>query len=152
LEIAALHLALISLIAKPAHRQLSATDFDLAEDIAVRLNQTQDPKEIFYGIVGFWHIILEKAQRPVLLEVLNQLESPATRYVPLFIRLFPDPEKRPRHREIFPEHFRKGKITEAVRAFRKEYWKQTRSVIDHVSSSKRAAARSRQEAVFSECS
>jgi hypothetical protein len=73
-------------------------------------------------------------------------------YVPLFIRLFPDPEKRPRHGEIFLEHFRKGKITEAVRAFRKEYWKQTRSVIDHVSSSKRAAARSRQDAVFSECS
>jgi hypothetical protein len=90
--------------------------------------------------MGLWHIIFKKAQQPVLLEVLTQLESRATRYVPLFIRLFPDPEKRPRHREIFLEHFRKGKITEAVRAFRKEYWKQTRSVIDHVSSSKRAAA------------
>ena len=135
LEIAALHLALISLIVKPAYPQLSPADFDLAEDIAVRLNQTQDPREFFYGIVGFWHIIFEKAQRPVLLEVLNQLESRATRYVPLFIGLFPDPEERPRHREIFLEHYRKGKVTEAVRAFRKEYWKQIRSVIDHLSSS-----------------
>ena len=140
LEIAGLRLALISLAAKPAYPQLSPADFDRAEDIAVRLNQTQDPVEFFYGIMGFWHIIFKKAQQPVLLEVLTQLESRATRYVPLFIRLFPDPEKRPRHREIFLEHFRKGKITEAVRAFRKEYWKQTRSVIDHVSSSKRAAA------------
>jgi DNA-binding GntR family transcriptional regulator len=91
LEIAALHLALISLVAKPAYPQLSPADFDLAADIAVRLNQTQDPREFFYGIVGFWHIIFEKAQRPVFLEVLSQLESRVTRYVPLFIRLFPDP-------------------------------------------------------------
>jgi hypothetical protein len=53
LEIATLHLALISLIVKPAYPQLSPADFDLAEDIAVRLNQTQDPREFFYGIVGF---------------------------------------------------------------------------------------------------
>jgi DNA-binding GntR family transcriptional regulator len=143
LEIAELHLALISLVAKPAYPQLSPADFDLAEDIAVRLNQTQDPVEFFYGIMGFWHIIFTKAQQPVLLEVLTQLESRATRYVPLFIRLFPNPEKRPRHREIFLEHYRKGKITEAVRAFRKEYWKQTRSVIDHVSSSNGSAPGSR---------
>jgi DNA-binding GntR family transcriptional regulator len=149
LEIAGLRLALISLAAKPAYPQLSPADFDRAEDIAVRLNQTQDSVEFFYGIMGFWHIIFKKAQQPVLLEVLTQLENRATRYVPLFIRLFPDPEKRPRHREIFLERYRKGKVTEAVRAFRKEYWKQTRSVIDHVSSSKRAAAGSRQDAVFS---
>jgi hypothetical protein len=66
------------------------------------------------------------------LEVLTQLESRATRYIPLFIRLFPNPEKRPRHREIFLEHYRKGKVTEAVRAFRKEHLKQIRSVIDHL--------------------
>jgi DNA-binding GntR family transcriptional regulator len=121
LEIAGLRLALVSLAAKPAYPQLSPADFDRAADIAVRLNQTQDPVEFFYGIMGFWQIIFGKAQQPVLLEVLTQLESRATRYVPLFIRLFPDPEKRPRHREIFLEHFRKGKVDDAVRAFRKEY-------------------------------
>ena len=63
----------------------------------------------------------------------------ATRYVPLFIRLFPDAEKRPRHREIFVEHYRKDKVTEAIRAFRKEYWKQIRSAIDHLSSSNGSA-------------
>jgi DNA-binding GntR family transcriptional regulator len=143
LEIAGLRLALISLAAKPAYPQLSPADFDRAEDIAVRLNQTEDPVEFFYGILGFWHIIFKKAQQPILLEVLTQLESRATRYVPLFIRLFPDPEKRPRHREIFLEHYRKGKVSEAVRAFRKEHWKQTRSVIDHVSSSNGSAPGSR---------
>jgi hypothetical protein len=89
--------------------------------------------------MGFWHIIIKEAQQPILLEVLDLLENRATRYVPLFIRLFPDPEKRPRHRENFLEHYRKGKVTEAVRAFRKEYWKQTRSVIDHLSSSNGSA-------------
>jgi DNA-binding GntR family transcriptional regulator len=143
LEIAALHLALISLVAKPAYPQLSPADFDRAEDIAVRLNHTQDPVEFFEHVVGFWHIIFEKAQRPALMEVLSQLESRTTRYVPLFIRLFPDPEKRPRHREIFLERYRKGKVTEAVRAFRKEYWKQIRSVIDHLSSSNGSAPASR---------
>ena len=143
LEIAGLRLALVSLAAKPAYPQLSPADFDRAEDIALRLNQTQDPVEFFYGIMGFWHIIFKKAQQPVLLEVLTQLESRATRYVPLFIRLFPDPEKRPRHREIFLEHYRKGKVTEAVRGFRKDYWKQIRSVIDHLSSSNGSAPGSR---------
>ena len=135
LEIAGLRLSLVSLAAKPAYPQLSPADFDRAEDIGLRLNQTQDSVEFFYGIMGFWHIIFKKAQQPVLLEVLTQLESRATRYVPLFIRLFPDPEKRPRHRENFLEHYRKGEVAEAVQAFRKEYWKQIRSVIDHLSSS-----------------
>jgi DNA-binding GntR family transcriptional regulator len=143
LGIAGLHLALVSLAAKPAYPQLSPADFDRAEDIAVRLNQTQDPVEFFYGITGFWHGIFKKAQQPILLEVLTQLESRATRYVPLFMRLFPDPEKRPRHREMFLEHYRKGKVTEAVRAFRKGYWKQIRSVIDHLSSSNGSAPASR---------
>src|SRR6516164_4316672 len=135
LEIAGLRLALVSLAAKPAYPQLSPADFDRAEDMAVRLNQTQVPVEFFFGIMGFWHIIFKKAQQPVLLEVLTQLESRATRYVSLFIRLFPDPEKRPRHRELFLGHYRKGKVAEAVRAFRKEYLKQIHSVIGHLSSS-----------------
>jgi DNA-binding GntR family transcriptional regulator len=143
LEIAGLHLALVSLAAKPAYPQLSPADFDRAEDIVVRLKQTQNPAEFFYGIMGFWHTIIKKAQQPILLEVLDQLENRATRYVPLFIRLFPDPEKRPRHRETFLEHYRKGKVTEAVRAFRKEYWKQIRSVIDHISSSNGSRSGSR---------
>jgi len=143
LEIAGLRLALVSLAAKPAYPQLSPADFDRAEDMAVRLNQTQDPVEFFYGIMGFWHIIFKKAQQPVLLEVLTQLESRATRYVPLFIRLFPDPEKRPRQRELFLGHYRKGKVAEAVRAFRKEYFKQIRSVIGHLSNSNGSTPASR---------
>ena len=143
LEIAGLRLALVSLAAKPAYPQLSPADFDRAGDMAVRLNQTQDPVEFFYGIMGFWHIIFKKAQQPVLLEVLSQLESRATRYVPLFIRLFPDPEKRPRHREMFLEHYRKGKVAEAVRAFRKESLKQIHSEIGHLSNSNGSAPGSR---------
>ena len=143
LEIAGLRLALVSLAAKPAYPQLSPADFDRAADIAVRLNQTQDPVEFFYGIMGFWQIIFGKAQQPVLLEVLTQLESRATRYVPLFIRLFPDPEKRPRQRELFLGHYRKGKVAEAVRAFRKEYLKQIHSEIGHLSNSNGSAPGSR---------
>ena len=132
LEIAELRLALISLGAKPAYPHLSLADFDLAEKIARRLNRTQNPVEYFEEGVRFWHIIFEKAQRPILLEVFEQLERRTTRYVPLLVHLFPDPEKRPQQREVFLKLCRKGKVTEAVRAFRKEYLKQIHLVIDHL--------------------
>ena len=132
LEIAELRLALISLAAKPAYPHLSLADFELAEKIARRLNQTQDPVEFFEEGVRFWHVIFEKAQRPILLEVFEQLERRTTRYVPLFVQLFPNPEKRPRQRELFLSLYRKGQVTEAVRAFRKVYLKQIHFVIDHL--------------------
>ena len=53
LEIAGLRLALVSLAAKPAYPQLSPADLDRAEDIAVRLKQTQNPPNFFTGSWGF---------------------------------------------------------------------------------------------------
>jgi DNA-binding GntR family transcriptional regulator len=135
LEIAELRWALISLGAKPAYPHLSLADFELAEKIARRLNRTQKPVEFFEEGVRFWHVILEKAQQPILLEVFEQLEMRTTRYVPLFVHLFPDPEKRPQHREFFLSLYRKGKVTEAVRAFRKVYLKQIQTVIQHLRAS-----------------
>ena len=134
LEIAELWLALISLAAKPAYPHLSLADFDLAEKIARRMNRTQNPIEFFQEGVRFWHTIFEKARRPILLEVFEQLERRTTRYVPLFVHLFPDPGKRPRQREVFLSLYRKGKVTEALRAFRKLYFKQVHFVIDHLRS------------------
>jgi DNA-binding GntR family transcriptional regulator len=132
LEIAELRLGLISLGAKPAYPHLSLADFELAEKIARQLNRTQSPVEFFKEGVRFWHIIFEKAQRPILLEVFEQLERRTTRYVPLFVHLFPDQAKRPQHREVFLSLYRKGKVTEAVRGFRKVYLKQIHLVIDHL--------------------
>ena len=135
LEIADLRLALISLAAKPAYPHLSLADFNLTEKIAGRLNRTQDPIEFFEEGVRFWHIIFEKARRPILLEVFEQLEKRTTRYVPLLVRLFPDPKKRPRQREVFLSLYRKGRVTEAVRAFRKLYLEQVHVVIGHLRAS-----------------
>ena len=132
LEIAELRLALISLAAKPAYPHLSLADFELAEKIARRLNRTQNPVEYFEEGVRFWHVIFEKAQRPILLEVFEQLERRTTRYVPLLVHLFQDPRKRPRQREVFLSLYRKGKVAEAVPAFRKVYLKQIQTVIEHV--------------------
>ena len=133
-EIADLRLALISLAAKPAYPHLSLADFELAQKIAHRMNRTQNPIEFFHEGVRFWHIIFEKAQRPILLEMFEQLERRSTRYVPLFVHLFPDSGKRPQLREVFLSFYRKGKVTEAVRAFRKVYLKQVYLVIDHLRS------------------
>jgi DNA-binding GntR family transcriptional regulator len=132
LEIAELRLALISLGAKPAYPHLSQADFDLAEKIARRLNRTQNPVEYFEEGVRFWHVIFEKAQRPILLEVFEQLERRTTRYVPLLVHLFPDPRKRPHQREVFLSLYRKGKVAEAVPAFRKVYLEQIQTVIEHL--------------------
>jgi hypothetical protein len=44
---------------------------------------------------------------------------------------------------MFLEHCRKGKVAEAVRAFRKEYFKQIRSVIGHLSNSNGSTPASR---------
>jgi hypothetical protein len=47
------------------------------------------------------------------------------------MKLFP-PEARPRHRELLLEIYRKGKIAEAFRAFRKIYLEVVDVVIDHL--------------------
>jgi hypothetical protein len=43
------------------------------------------------------------------------------RYDPLFLKVFPTLEIRPRQREALIEIYRKGKIAEAFQAFKKLY-------------------------------
>jgi hypothetical protein len=50
------------------------------------------------------------------------------------IKLFPTSESRPRQREVLIEIFRKGKITEAFRAFRKIYLEVIDQIIDDLKS------------------
>jgi len=51
------------------------------------------------------------------------------------LKLFP-PESRPRQREILIEVYRKGKIAEAFRAFKKIYLEVVDQIIDHLKSEK----------------
>src|SRR5258708_14145983 len=81
-------------------------------------------------------IISGKAERPILREVFRQPEERSSRYVPLLIKLFPTAESRPRQREILIEMYRKGKITEPFRAFKKIYLEVVDQIIDHLKSEK----------------
>ena len=60
------------------------------------------------------------------------LEDRSIRYVPLILKLFPDPATRPRQREALIEFYRKGKVDEALRAFKKTYLEVAHRVIDHL--------------------
>jgi len=134
LDIAELRLALISLAVKPAHRHLAPADFDHAYELAKRMTRTNSAKELFECNRSFWDTIFGKAERPILHEVFRQLEDRLTRYVPLLMKLFPTPESRPRQREVLIEIFRKGKTTEAFRAFRKIYLEVIDQIIDDLKS------------------
>ncbi len=129
-----LPLSLISLAVKPAYRHLSPADFDYAYDLAKRITRTSSAKEHFEYNHRFWDNIFGKAQRPILREVFRQLEDRSSRYVPLLIKLFPTPESRPRQREVLIEVYRKGKITEAFRAFKKIYSEVVDQIIDNLKS------------------
>jgi hypothetical protein len=48
------------------------------------------------------------------------------------LKVFPDPATRPRQREALIELYRKGKVDEAVRAFKKIYLEGIHQVIDHL--------------------
>ena len=133
-DIADLRLALISLALKPAHRNLSPADFDLAYDLAKRINRTRNAKDFFEHNRQFWDTIFSKAQRPILWEVFRQLDDRMTRYDAFFLKVFPAPESRPRQREALIENYRKGKITEAFQAFKKNYFKVVDGIIDHLNS------------------
>jgi DNA-binding GntR family transcriptional regulator len=133
LDISQLRLALISLAVKPAHRHLSPADFDLAYGLAKRITATNSAKEQFEYNRLFWDILFEKAGRPILWEVFTQLDHRMTRYYPLFLELFPTQESRPRQQEVLIEICRKGKIDEAVRAFRKIYLGMVDQLIDYLS-------------------
>jgi hypothetical protein len=110
----------------------SATSFDHAYDLAKRLTRSNN-KDFFEYNCQFWDSIFSKAQRPILREVFRQLEDRMARYYPLLIKLFP-PETRPRQQEVLIEIYRKGKITEAFRAFKKIYLEIVDGVIDHLES------------------
>ena len=132
LDIGEIRLALITLAAKPAHRHLSPADFDLAYRLAKQTTRSNSAKEYFDYVRRFWDIIFEKAQRPILWEVVRQLDDRTTRYNPLFLKLFPDPATRPRQQEALIELYRKGKVDEAVRAFKKIYLEVVHQIIDHL--------------------
>jgi DNA-binding GntR family transcriptional regulator len=132
MDIAELRLALISLALKPAYRHLSPADFDRAYDLAKRVTRSNSAKDFFEYNCQFWDSIFSKAQRPVLREVFRQLEDRMARYYPLLLRLFPKPETRPRPSEILIEIYRKGKIAEAFRAFKKIYLEIVDEVVDHL--------------------
>jgi GntR family transcriptional regulator, trigonelline degradation regulator len=140
LDIAEIRLALITLAAKPAYRHLSPADFDLAVGLAKQMTRTNSAKEYFECDRRFWDILFEKAQRPILWEVFRQLDDRTTRYHPLFLKLFPDPATRPRQREALIEHYRKGKVDEAVRAFKKIYLEIVRQIIDHLEAEESGSA------------
>jgi DNA-binding GntR family transcriptional regulator len=132
LDIADLRLSLITLVAKPAYRHLSPTDFDLAYGLAKQMTRSNSAKEYFEYDRRFWDIIFEKAQRPILWEVFRQLDDRLTRYNPLVLKLFPDPASRPRQREVLIEFLRKGEVDEAVRAFKKLYLEVVHRIIDYL--------------------
>jgi DNA-binding GntR family transcriptional regulator len=96
LDIAELRLALISLALKPAYRHLSPADFDAGYDLAKRVARSSNAKDHFEYHSQFWDSIFRKAQRPILHEVFRQLNDRMTRYDPLYLKVFPAAETRPR--------------------------------------------------------
>ena len=134
LDIAELRLAVITLAAKTAYRHLSPADFDLAYGFAKQITRSNSAKEQFEYNRRFWEIIFEGTRRPIRWEVFRQLDDRMTRYYPLFDKLFPDPAKRPRQHEALIDFYRKGKVEEAVRAFKKNYLEVVHRMIDHLKS------------------
>src|SRR5258708_34387210 len=96
------------------------------------MTATKSAKEHFEYNRRFWDILFEKARRPILWEVFTRLDDRMTRYCPVFLKPSPTPEGRPRQQEVLIELFRKGKIDEAVRAFKKIYLGVVPQFIDHL--------------------
>jgi DNA-binding GntR family transcriptional regulator len=134
LDIAELRLALISLALKPAYRHLSPADFDADYDLAKRIARSNNAKDHFEYHSQFWDSIFRKAQRPILHEVFRQLNDRMTRYDPLYLKVFPAAETRPRQWETPIQIYRKGKVAEAFRAFRKIYLEVIDQLMDHLKS------------------
>ncbi len=132
LDIADLRLALITLAAKPAHRHLSPADFDVAYGLAKQRTRSNSAREHFEYNRRFWDIIFGKTGRPVLWEVFGRLDDRTARYYPLLLKLFPDPATRPRQREVLIELYRKGKVEEALRVFKKIYLGTIDEVIEYL--------------------
>jgi DNA-binding GntR family transcriptional regulator len=130
LDIAELRLSLISLALKPAYRHLSPADFDYAYDLAKRISRANNAKDHFEYHSQFWDGLFNKTQRPILREVFRQLNDRMARYEPLYLKVFPTVESRPRQWETLIQIYRKGKIAEAFRAFKKLYLEVVDSLID----------------------
>jgi len=88
-DIAELRLTVIFLALKPAYRHLSPADLDHAYDLARRLTRINNAKDLFEYNCRFWDSIFSKAQRPILHEVLQELEDRMARYYPIALKLFP---------------------------------------------------------------
>src|SRR5258708_35931239 len=132
LDIAELRLALISLALKPAYRTLSPADFDAGYDLAKRIARSNSARDHFEYHSQFWDSIFRKAQRPILHEVFRQLNDRMTRYDPLYLKVFPAAETRPRQWETLIQIYCKGQIAEAFRAFRKIYLEVVDQLIEHL--------------------
>ena len=132
MDIAEIRLALITLAAKGAYRHLSPADFDLAYGLAKQITRSNNAKEEFEYNRRFWDIIFEKASRPILWEVFTGLDDRMTRYYPLAVRLFSNAASRRRQQEVLIEHYRKGKVDEALRAFKKIYLEVVHQITDHL--------------------
>ena len=96
------------------------------------MTRSTSAKEYFEYDRRFWDILFEKAQRPILWEVLRQLDDRLTRYNPLVLKLFPDSANRPQQREVLIEFLREGRVDDAVRAFKKIYLEVVHRIIDHL--------------------
>ena len=62
----------------------------------------------------------------------RKLNDRMTRYEPLYFRVFPTPESRPRQREALIELYRKEKIAESFRKFKNIYLEVVDQLIDHL--------------------
>ena len=62
----------------------------------------------------------------------RKLNDRMTRYEPLYFRVFPTPESRPRQREALIELYRKEKIAESFRKFKNIYLDIVDQVINHL--------------------
>jgi DNA-binding GntR family transcriptional regulator len=104
------------------------------------MTRTKSAKEYFECYRRFWDIIFEKAVRPIRWEVFRQLDDRLARYNPLVLKLFPDPGTRPRQQQTLIEAYRKGKVDEAIRAFKRIYFEVAHRIIDHLESEEVAAS------------
>jgi DNA-binding GntR family transcriptional regulator len=133
-DMAEVRLAVITLAAKTAYRHLSPADFDLAYGLSKQITRSNSAKEQFECNRRFWEILFEGSRRPIRWEVFRQLDDRLARYYPLVLKLFPNPAARPRQQEVLVEFCRKGKVDEAVRAFKRLYLEVVHRIIDHLKS------------------
>jgi DNA-binding GntR family transcriptional regulator len=113
---------------RPAHRHLAPAYFDLAK----RITRTKSATEAFECTRRFWEIFFKNAERPILWEMFRKPDDRVTGYYPLLLQLDLTPESRPRQHEVLIESYRKGKIDEAYRAFKKIYLEMIDDVLDRL--------------------